>query len=76
MTLSNKSVYCFDILPRCFCFLTILSNDFREKLRKAVKAHDTYGLVMDRVKLNAQKPQHQALTNGAAENQPLAITGL
>ena len=50
--------------------------DFREKLRKAVKAKDTYGLVMDRVKHNAQKPQQQALTNGVAENQPLAITGL
>lgn len=49
---------------------------FREKIRKAVKARDTYGLVMDQVRLNAQRPQQHALTNGTSEKQPLAITGL
>ncbi|XP_034253614.1 pleiotropic regulator 1 [Thrips palmi] len=45
-----------------------------ETLRKAVKARDTYGLVMDRVKQNALKPQPPMITNGTTEKQPLAIT--
>lgn len=45
-----------------------------ENIRKAVKARDTYGLVMDRVKQNALKPQPPMITNGTSEKQPLAIT--
>ncbi|KAK3912517.1 Pleiotropic regulator 1 [Frankliniella fusca] len=45
-----------------------------EKIRKAVKARDTYGLVMDRVRQNALRPPQLAITNGTSDKQPLAIT--
>ncbi|KAE8749919.1 hypothetical protein FOCC_FOCC003388 [Frankliniella occidentalis] len=49
-------------------------DETAEKIRKAVKARDTYGLVMDRVRQNALRPPQQAIMNGMADKQPLAIT--
>jgi len=52
------------------------NSGYRERLRKSVKALDTYGLVMDRVKqANLNKPTHYANANNVS-SAPLAITGL
>ncbi|XP_059619295.1 pleiotropic regulator 1 [Phlebotomus argentipes] len=57
-------------------FLPVLKDDTAEKIRRAVKSRDGYGLVFDRVQVTkAQKANH--VDNGTHQNhpeEPLAIT--